>query len=45
MTSVPDANVHCIAIKGTFDDGQRVLKELFNDMAHTQDAGPRFAGR
>ena len=32
MTSVPDANVHCIAIKGTFDDGQRVLKQLFNDM-------------
>ena len=37
MTSVPDANVHCIAIKGTFDDGQRVLKELFNDMAFKRD--------
>ena len=32
MTTVPDANVHCIAIKGTFDDGQRVLKEIFNDI-------------
>ncbi len=32
MTTVPDANVHCIAVKGTFDDGQRVLKEVFNDL-------------
>jgi len=32
MTTVPDANVHNIAITGTFDDGQRVLKELFNDL-------------
>lgn len=32
MTTVPDENVHCIAINGTFDDGQRVLKEIFNDM-------------
>lgn len=33
MTTVPDENVHCIAIKGTFDDGQRVLKEIFNDLS------------
>ena len=32
MTTVPDKNVHCIAINGTFDDGQRVLKEIFNDI-------------
>ncbi len=32
MTTVPDANVHCIAVQGTFDDGQRVLKEVFNDL-------------
>jgi threonine synthase len=32
MSTVADANVHCIAIKGSFDDGQRVLKELFNDL-------------
>ena len=32
MTTVPDANVHCIAVNGTFDDGQRVLKEVFNDL-------------
>lgn len=32
MTCVLDANVHNIAIEGTFDDGQRVLKEVFNDL-------------
>jgi len=32
MATVPDANVHCLAIEGTFDDGQRVLKEVFNDL-------------
>lgn len=32
MTTVPDKNVHCIAVKGTFDDGQRVLKDVFNDL-------------
>lgn len=32
MATVPDANVHCIAIEGSFDDGQRVLKECFNDL-------------
>jgi threonine synthase len=32
MTSVLDDNVHNIAVKGTFDDGQRVLKEIFNDL-------------
>ncbi len=32
MTCVLDANVHNIAIAGTFDDGQRVLKEIFNDL-------------
>ena len=33
MTTVLDENVHNIAIKGTFDDGQRIVKELFNDLA------------
>ena len=32
MTSVSDDNVHCLAIEGTFDDGQRILKEIFNDL-------------
>ena len=26
MTTVLDANVHNIAIRGTFDDGQRIVK-------------------
>ncbi len=31
MTTVRDANVHNIAIKGTFDDCQNIVKALFND--------------
>jgi threonine synthase len=31
MTTVGDANVHAVAIKGTFDDCQAILKALFND--------------
>lgn len=33
MTTVLDANVHNIAIEGSFDDGQKIIKELFNDLA------------
>ncbi|MBF0181100.1 MAG: threonine synthase [Magnetococcales bacterium] len=33
MTTVLDSNVHNIAIRGSFDDGQRIVKELFNDLA------------
>ncbi|WP_428605969.1 threonine synthase [Sedimenticola sp.] len=36
MTTVLDANVHNIAITGTFDDGQRIVKELFNDLPFKQ---------
>jgi threonine synthase len=32
MTTVLDENVHNIAIKGTFDDGQSIVKQLFNDL-------------
>jgi len=32
MTTVLDANVHNIAVKGTFDDCQNIVKELFNDL-------------
>ncbi len=32
MTTVLDANVHNIAIEGSFDDGQRIIKALFNDL-------------
>jgi threonine synthase len=33
MTTVPDANVHNIAVHGTFDDAQNIVKALFNDLA------------
>jgi len=32
MTTVTDANVHNIAIRGTFDDCQNMVKALFNDL-------------
>lgn len=32
MTTVTDPNVHCLAIEGTFDDGQRIMKGLFADL-------------
>ncbi|GFO59456.1 threonine synthase [Geomonas silvestris] len=32
MTTVLDANVHNIAVKGTFDDCQDIVKTLFNDL-------------
>jgi len=31
MTTTGDPNVHCIALDGTFDDCQDLLKALFND--------------
>jgi threonine synthase len=37
MTTVLDANVHNIAIRGTFDDGQRIVKALFNDLDFKHD--------
>jgi len=36
MTTVLDDNVHNIAIKGTFDDGQSIVKQLFNDLEFKQ---------
>ncbi|MBB3769703.1 threonine synthase [Angulomicrobium tetraedrale] len=33
MTTVPDANVHAIAIEGTFDDCQAHVKAMFNNLA------------
>jgi threonine synthase len=32
MTTVLDPNVHNLAIRGNFDDGQRIVKALFNDL-------------
>jgi threonine synthase len=37
MTSAQEANVHNIAVEGTFDDCQTIVKALFNDAA-TRDA-------
>ncbi len=31
MTTVPDANIFNIAIKGTFDDCQKIIKDIFSD--------------
>ena len=31
MTTVPDANVHAIALEGTFDDAQAMVKAVFAD--------------
>ena len=31
MTTVTDDNIHCIAVEGSFDDAQKILKGLFND--------------
>jgi len=31
MTSVPDSNIHAIAIDGTFDDAQALVKAMFGD--------------
>jgi len=33
MTSVLDDNVHNLAVQGTFDDCQNIVKALFNDLA------------
>ncbi len=33
MTTPTDANVHAVAIKGTFDDCQALVKGMFNDLA------------
>jgi threonine synthase len=37
MTTILDDNVHNIALKGTFDDCQGLLKQLFNDQRFRDD--------
>ena len=37
MTTVMDANVFNIAILGSFDDGQAIVKEVFNDIPFKND--------
>ncbi len=33
MTTVADANVHCLAIEGSFDDCQNIVKTIFADLS------------
>jgi len=37
MTSVLDANVHCVAVNGSFDDCQSLMKEIFADLPFKRD--------
>jgi len=39
MTSVLDANVHCVAVQGTFDDCQDIVKALFGDLDFKKQYG------
>ena len=39
MTCVTDANVHCLAIDGSFDDCQAIVKDLFGDLALKEQYG------
>lgn len=32
MTSIPDSNVHCLSVNGSFDDCQNLMKTLFADL-------------
>jgi len=36
MTTATEANVACVAVKGTFDDCQAILKDAFQDLALKQ---------
>lgn len=36
MTTVLDPNVYNLAIRGTFDDGQAIVKKIFNDVPFKQ---------
>lgn len=39
MTTSPHANVHNIALEGTFDDAQDIVKQLFADTAFARQVG------
>ena len=39
MTGVPDANVHALALDGTFDDCQAIVKALFNHLDFRDEVG------
>lgn len=37
MTTIADTNVHALAVKGTFDDCQDLVKALFSDAAYRKE--------
>lgn len=39
MTSISDANVHNLAVKGDFDDCQGMVKAMFNDLVFRDEMG------
>eukprot|EP00095_Tigriopus_kingsejongensis_P006242 maker-scaffold2954_size11049-snap-gene-0.3 protein:Tk06242 transcript:maker-scaffold2954_size11049-snap-gene-0.3-mRNA-1 annotation:"threonine synthase" len=39
MTTIADANVHNLAVKGDFDDCQGMVKAMFNDLAFRDEMG------
>ena len=39
MTTVEAPNVHAVAVAGTFDDCQRIVKQLFGDVAFRERVG------
>lgn len=39
MTSIADANVHNLAVKGDFDDCQGMVKAMFNDLSFRDEMG------
>ncbi len=39
MTTVADDNIHAIALRGTFDDAQSILKSMFRDRAYRERLG------
>jgi threonine synthase len=39
MTTVAASNVHAVAVDGTFDDCQRIVKQLFGDAAFRERVG------
>ena len=37
MATVPDSNIHCLAVEGNFDDCQDIVKAAFMDKAFRQE--------
>src|SRR5262249_60304736 len=39
LTTAPEANVHALALEGTFDDCQALVKGMFNDLPFRDSVG------